>query len=134
LRFKRHINIEPGLQPIIFVPFINVIFLLVIFYILSSSFTLPSGIKVKLPRAITSDVVKEENLTITITSENIIYLDGIISTIEEIKKNLNKASNKTRPVLIKADRRASLGRVIDIWDLCREIGIERVNIATDQKN
>lgn len=105
-----------------------------IFYILSSSFTLPSGIKVKLPRAITSDVVKEENLTITITSENIIYLDGIISTIEEIKKNLNKASNKTRPVLIKADRRASLGRVIDIWDLCREIGIERVNIATDQKN
>jgi len=101
---------------------------------LASSFTFQSGITVKLPRAITSDVIKGENLTITITSEDIIYLDNTISTIEEIKKTLSKSSSKTRPILIKADRRASLGRVIDIWDLCRELGIERVNIATDHKN
>ena len=134
MKFKRHLNVQQGLQQITIVPLITVIFQLLIFFMLASSFTFQSGIKVKLPRAITSDVIKEENLTITITSEDIIYRDNTISTIEEIKKTLSKSSNKTRPILIKADRRASLGRVIDIWDLCRELGIERVNIATDQKN
>ena len=134
MKFKRHIKLEQGLQQITIAPLIDVIFQLLIFFMLTSSFTLQSGIKVKLPRAITSDVIKEENLTIIITSEDIIYLDQTISTIEEIKKTVSKSSNKTRPILIKADRRASLGRVIDIWDICRELGIERVNIATDQKN
>lgn len=125
---------EQGLQQINIAPLIDVIFQLLIFFMLSSSFTFQPGIRVKLPRAITSDVIKEENLTITITSENVLYLDNTISTLEEIRKTLSKSSTRTRPILIKADRRASLGRVIDIWDLCRELGIERVNIATDQKN
>ncbi len=100
---------------------------------LTSSFTFQSGIKVKLPRAITSDVIKEESLTITVTSENIIYLDNAVSTIDEIRRTLEKSTNKNRPILIKADRRASLGRALDIWDLCRELGIEQVNLATDQR-
>ena len=36
-------------------------------------------------------------------------------------------------VLIKSDRRASLGRVVEVWDLCRDMGISQVNIATNQE-
>ena len=100
---------------------------------LSSSFTFQSGIHVKLPKAITSDVIEEKNFIITITSENIIYLNNAIITLKELKKELLKDNNKGCPVLIKADRRSYLGRTIDVWDLCRELGIERINIATNQK-
>ena len=106
---------------------------MLIFFILSSSLASQSGINVKLPKAITSDTIKEENLTITVTSENVIYLDNKIITFKELRRELGKNVKKNRPVLIKADRRSSLGRIVDVWDLCRELGIERINIAADQE-
>lgn len=131
MKFKRNIKPEYGLQQIDIAPLIDCVFLLLIFFMLSSSFTVQSGIKVKLPRAITSDVIKEENLIILVTGENIFYFENIVSTLAEIKEQLSRPSNRQRAILIKADRRASLGRVIDIWDLCRELGIKKINIATD---
>jgi len=35
--------------------------------------------------------------------------------------------------MIKADRRSSMGRIVDIWDLCRQLGIEKINIATTRE-
>jgi len=133
LKFKLHTKVQSGLEQINIAPLVDVIFQLLIFFMLTSSFALPSSIEVKLPKAITSDVVKEENVAITITSENVIYLNNKIITTKELRKELSKPSNKKRPLLIKADRRSSVGRVVDIWDLCRELGIERINIATDQE-
>jgi biopolymer transport protein ExbD len=123
---------EYGLEAINMAPLIDVVFQLLIFFMLTSSFTFQSGINVKLPKAITSDVIQEENLIISVTSENIIYLNSEVTTITELRKELQKPLYKNHPILIKADRRSSLGRIVDVWDLCRELGIERVNIATDQ--
>ncbi|HBG61890.1 MAG: hypothetical protein A2Y03_03110 [Omnitrophica WOR_2 bacterium GWF2_38_59] len=134
MKFKRHTKLEHGLEQIDIAPLIDVIFQLLVFFMLSSSFTFQSGINVKLPKAVTSDIIKEENLIITITSENIIYLNSNISTLEELKSELEKIKGKNNPILIKADRRSSVGRIVDVWDLCRNLGIERINIATNQDN
>jgi len=82
---------------------------------------------------LTSDIIKEENLIVTITSENILYLNGTVTTLKELKQRLSQPNIKDRPLLIKADRRASVGRIVDIWDLCRNLGIEQINIATNQE-
>ena len=132
MKFKRHTKLEHGLGQIDIAPLIDVIFQLLIFFMLSSSFTFQSGITVKLPKAVTSDIVKDENLIVTITSENIIYLNGAVITLKELKTRLSEPVSKDRPLLIKADRRASVGRIVDVWDLCRVLGIERINIATNQ--
>ena len=133
MKFKRHTKLEHGLGQIDIAPLIDVIFQLLIFFMLSSSFTFQSGINVKLPKAVTSDIIKEENLIVTITSENIIYLNGVVTTLKELKRRLSQPNIKDHPLLIKADRRASVGRIVDIWDLCRNLGIERINIATNQE-
>lgn len=133
MKFKRHTKIEHGLGQIDIAPLIDVIFQLLIFFMLSSSFTFQSGISVKLPKAVTSDIIKEENLIVTITSENIIYLSGSVVTLKELKQRLSHSSMKEHSLLIKADRRASVGRIVDIWDLCRNLDIRRINIATNQE-
>lgn len=132
MKFKRHTKLEHGLEQIDIAPLIDVIFLLLIFFMLSSSFVFQSGISVKLPKAVTSDIVKEENFIVTITSENVTYLNGEIVTLKELKQKLTRPGSQERPLLIKADRRASVGRIVDVWDLCRDLGIERINIATNQ--
>jgi len=133
MKFKRHTKVEHGLGQIDIAPLIDVIFQLLIFFMLSSSFTFQSGINVKLPKAVTSDIIKEENLVVTITSENIIYLNGTVTTLKELKQRFSQHNVKDHPLLIKADRRASVGRIVDIWDLCRKLGIEQINIATNQE-
>jgi len=80
MKFKRQTKLEHGLGQIDIAPLIDVIFQLLIFFMLSSSFTFQSGISVKLPKAVTSDIIKRENLVVTITSENIIYLNKGIAT------------------------------------------------------
>lgn len=133
MRFRQHLKIEKKLH-IDLVPFIGVFFQLMIFFMLSSSFTFQPGINVKLPKTVTSDIIKEDNMVISITSENVTYLNGVIINRKELEEELAKPGSKNLLILIKADRRASVGRIIDIWDICRKNGIDRINIATNQEN
>jgi len=134
LKFKRHTRLEHGLGQIDIAPLIDMVFQLLIFFMLTSSFIFQPGLEVNLPKAVTSEVIKEESMVITVSGENVIYLNGQIHSFKELRKALEKVAKKKQPLLIKADKRASLGRVVEIWDLCREAGIAKINIATDQSN
>jgi biopolymer transport protein ExbD len=45
---------------------------------------------------------------------------------------LKQAAKRNQSILIKADKRALLGRVVEIWDTARDLGINQINIATNQ--
>lgn len=131
MKFKRHAKVEHGLTQIDIAPLIDMVFQLLIFFMLTSSFIFQTGIRINLPKAITSEVIREESKVIIISSENVIYLNGKVVTLSELERVLKAAARKDSPLLIKADRRASLGRIVDVWDLCRDVGLTKVNIATN---
>ena len=133
MRFKRHIELEHGLRQIDIAPLIDMIFQLLIFFMLTSSFIVPSGIKVNLPKAVTSQMVKSRSLEIVVSGENVIYIDGRVTNLQELKSILKELVNRNQSLLIKADRRAQLGRVVEIWDMARNLGLSQVNIATYQE-
>lgn len=133
MRFKRHMELEHGLKQIDIAPLIDIVFQLLIFFMLTSSFVMQPGIKVRLPKAVTSDVIKSENVEILVTSENVTYLNGSVVTLQEIKAFFKQAAKRDQTILIKADRRASLGRVVEVWDMARDMGLSQINIATNQE-
>ena len=133
MHFKRHMEFEHGLRQIDIAPLIDTIFQLLIFFMLTSSFIMQPGIKVNLPKAVTSEVVKYDNIEILVSSENVTYLNGKVVTSKELKALLRQAAKRDQPILIKADRRSSLGRVVEIWDMGRDLGITQINIATNQE-
>jgi biopolymer transport protein ExbD len=133
MRFKRQIKLEYKSELFDVIPFLNIFFLLLLLFISTSFFTVSPRILVKLPKTITSDVVKNENVFITVTSENIIYMNNKVVTFKELTDQLTRMNPKNKQLLIKADRRASVGRLIDLWDLCRRLGIEKVNIGTSEE-
>jgi biopolymer transport protein ExbD len=132
MRFRRHMELEHGLRQIDIAPLIDVVFQLLIFFMLTSSFVVQPGIKINLPKAVTSEVVKYENIEITVSGENIIYLNGKLINLAELKNLFKQMPRTKQSIMIKADRRASLGRVVEIWDMCREAGVTQINIATNQ--
>ncbi|MDD5449199.1 MAG: biopolymer transporter ExbD [Candidatus Omnitrophica bacterium] len=131
MKFKRHVELEKGQLDI--APLIDIVFQLLIFFMLTSSFIFQPGIQVNLPKAVTSEVIHEKNLIILITSSNYIYLNDRVITMSELASRLRIAAKENKPLLIKADRRASLGKVVEVWDLCRDEGISQINIATSQE-
>lgn len=133
MRFKGRMELEHGLKQIDIAPLIDIVFQLLIFFMLTSSFIMQPGIKVNLPKAVTSEVVRSEDLEILVSSENVTYLNGKVITTQELKTLLKQAAKRNQAILIKADKRASLGRVVEIWDTARDIGITQINIATNQE-
>lgn len=133
MRFKRRIEIEHGLKQIDIAPIIDMVFLLLIFFMLTSSFVLQTGIKVNLPRTVTSGVIKYENIELAIDHENKVYLNGRVVLKNELNDLLLELIKRNPSVLIKADKNVTLGKVVEIWDLCRELGFSVVNIASDKK-
>ncbi len=132
MRFKRHMELEHGLKQIDIASLIDMVFQLLIFFMLTSSFVIQPGIKVNLPKAVTSEVVKYESIEIVISAENVTYFNGNVVNNTELKNMLTQVSKRKQAILIKADKRASLGRVVEIWDSCRDLGIAQINIATNQ--
>lgn len=121
-------------RPIDIAPLVDVIFLLLIFFMLTSSFVVQSGIRVNIPKASTSELISKKEHEITINSEDIVFLDNTMTTIEDLRLALKKIvlKEKNPSLFLKADRLTSVGKVVEIWDLCREVGIENINIAASQ--
>jgi len=130
MKFKRRFVIGEG--PVDLTPLINVFFLLLIFFIFTSSFIFQPGIKVILPRAVTSEVIQQENVVIVITKDDKIFLNDREISVDELNSNLRLAAKEKASLLIKADSNASLGRIVEIWDMCRSEGVSQVNIATSR--
>jgi len=126
-------ELEHGLKQIDIAPLIDMIFQLLIFFMLTSSFVMQPGIKINLPKAVTSEIIRQERMEIVVSAENVTYFNGKVVTNQELKKLLKEVAKKQQPILIKADKRASLGRVVEIWDICRDLGIVQINIATNQE-
>jgi len=130
MKFKRRLRIEKGLIDL--TPMVNIFFLLFVFFLFTSSFIFQPGIKVSLPKAVTSEVMQQDNITVTITKLDKIYLEDKQITIDELKSRLKILAKEKTGLLIRADSRAPLGRVVEIWDTCRKEGVSQVNIATNQ--
>lgn len=133
MRFKGRMELEHGLKQIDIAPLIDIVFQLLIFFMLTSSFVMHSGIKVSLPKSLTSEALKFGNIEILITAQNAIYLNGRIITMRDLKPLIKEAAGKNKAILIKADSKASLGIVVEIWDMARDSGISQINIATDKE-
>ena len=99
---------------------------------LTSSFIFQPGIRVNLPRAVTSEVLQKKLLVVTVNEANEVFIDERPVNGDELVSRITVASRDEQPLLIKADKEADLGKVIEVWDICRQVDIKQINIATTQ--
>ena len=109
-------------------PLVDVMLVLLIIFMVTAPM-LRQGIDVTLPKAATSKHVSVSGVEITLTKDHLVYLDGELVTLKELRRNLSSVGGG-KPVLIRADRFAYVDKLIGLWDLCRETGFREVHIAT----
>lgn len=114
-------------------PMIDVVFQLLLFFMLTTTFVSTTGLDVDLPRA-SSEVLISDNEDLEIwMKEGSVYVDEQPMTTEALTELLarrGKAAPKTT-VVIKADQSVPHGRVVAVMDLARRHGLSRLAIATE---
>jgi biopolymer transport protein ExbD len=112
----------------------DIVFLLLIFFLLSSSFIVQSGIKVRLPTSHQEEVKQRENVTITLTKEGVYFFNDRKTTLQELPAMLQKAYQEQgdRVVVLKADAAAKIEQLVSAMDMAKIVGYERFSIATER--
>ena len=117
---------------------VDVLFTLLIFFSLTSTFVKESGLKVDLPKA-SSDtpLVSAEKFEIAISADGRVALGGTeVASTEEIKEFLSKFDTDMRlkyVIVIKADVTTPHGRVTEVLDILKSLKFENIAVATRSK-
>ena len=131
MKFKRrHHRLLERLDP---TPMTDVIFNLVIFFMIGASFGLPQAIGVKLPKAVTSEPHPEKQLVLTISKDNQLYLGDKRIYLATMPRELKAkfSTHKDNTLIIKADRAVLHGVVVQTMDIAKKSGVEKLAIATE---
>ena len=113
-------------------PLIDIVFLLLIFFMLTSNFIETEGIKIKLPEASSKTVVQNENITIYVTKDSKVFFNGKFLSLKELPVVLKRAieNSDTKIVILKADKQSKTEIVVKVLDLAKSFGAKKLVIAT----
>ncbi len=116
-------------------PLVDVVFLLVIFFAVSTTFIEMSGLKLSLPKSSSVAETRAEEITVLLTQEGKIFYDGVEVNQEELAQKLRKDLEiaEKKFVIVKADEQAKHGVVVMIMDTAKNAGAEGITIATKAK-
>ena len=134
MRFGHNKNKEAEIN---LTPLIDVVFLLLVFFMVSTKFISDNSFNVDLPLAIEGDSASKQNLlVVSVSSEGLLMLNGK-KLADSSKKGLGKAlseacvgSTKDCVISLNADGAVDYQRIVDIMDVARFSGIRKVELAT----
>ena len=112
---------------------IDVLFILLIFFMVTSTFLEQPGIKLELPKAQSAQVEQVENLIIYVDQQRQVFLNDKPVAIDRLEKLLKEtiAENDQPTLVLRADKSVPHGLVVTIMDLAKKTGVKRLVIGTD---
>ncbi|MBF7072443.1 biopolymer transporter ExbD [Glaciecola sp. MH2013] len=112
-------------------PMLDVVFIMLIFFIVTTVFVKQAGMEVNKPDGETAVLKKKANIFIAITESGDVWMDRREISVEAVGANLEKllAEQPSEVVFIQADSKAKHGIVVKVMDQVKEAGIDRVAIA-----
>ncbi len=105
-------------------PLVDLVFLLLIFFLLSSTLEKERALPVQRPQAATAAALSRPPLAVTVTAAGTLHMEGRRVGLAELEQNLRTAfsSVRDRRVLVVADQAARAGLVVRVMDVCRIAG------------
>ncbi len=133
MKIKTNIELLTSFTPI---PLTDIIFLLLVFFLLSSSFVLQPGIKVQLPTTTQTDISSEKSIVISMAKDGAIYLnDELVNQIELGARLRQMVLNVGNPIIaLRSDKSITIESLVEVMDIAKSAGGERFLIVTTPKS
>ena len=133
VRSKRAFTAQAEIQ---MTPLIDMVFILLIFFVVTTSFVSETGLDIQRPQSSSSETLPRENIPVAISADGRITVDGQRVGLLSIRPFLQKKL-RIQPglaVVLVADKTVSVNRVVRVMDEIRSAGISEVALATAAKN
>ena len=113
---------------------IDIVFLLLIYFMLTTNFIVEEGIKIKLPQAKTAASQTQQEITVYVDREGRAFLLNKQVSEDILFKELKEmiGGQKDRLVVVKADRSVVLNKAVKVMDLAKAAGAARLCLATEK--
>lgn len=107
-------------------PLIDMVFILLIFFIVTSTFAPATSVDIERPESSVVSVVPSKSLTIMVDRDENITIDGTNMNLLQVESQVRQMiqTDKEKKVLVLADRKVSIETVLKILDACRRAGVE----------
>ncbi len=114
-------------------PMLDVVFIMLIFFIVTASFIKEAGIEVNRPEASTSEPKENVNILVAINANNEIWMDKRRIDVRAVRANIERlhAENPKGAVVVQADNKSNTETVAAVLDASREAGVYDVSLATE---
>jgi biopolymer transport protein ExbD len=114
-------------------PMLDVVFIMLIFFIVTASFIKEAGIDVNRPDAPTSERVEDANILIAISANDEIWIDRRLIDPRAVRANIERlhAENPKGSVVIQADKKSTNEMLVVVMDAARSAGVYNVSIAAN---
>ena len=112
-------------------PLIDMIFILLIFFIVTTSFVKESGVDIQRPLAQSAESKEKVNIIIEISKDGILFTNGKPIDIRSVRSRMERFNAETPggSVVIVADKHSHTGTVIRVLDECRLGGVKTISVA-----
>ena len=119
-------------------PMIDIVFQLILFFLVSTTFAILPGIKLNLPQSSTAEGTSMQGITITVDKNGLIFFNDKEVLINELSTELisfdTKDVPKTEfPISLEADENVTNGVIVKLFDVIRECGFSAINLRTTTK-
>ena len=116
-------------------PLLDMVFILLIFFIITTNFSRQSGVEVQKPKAQSAVYQGQKTILVGISREGSIHIHGRQVNLKKLERIISSEITR-RPsanVVIVADRGSLLGRAVEVMDACILAGVKKVSVAADKK-
>ena len=112
-------------------PMLDVVFIMLIFFIVTTSFVKESGIEVSRPNAASAEKQERASIFIAIDSQGQVWLQKRRLEIDAVRANIEKlhAESPEGTVVIQADQVSEIGILVKVMDQVRQAGVENISLA-----
>jgi biopolymer transport protein ExbD len=130
---RRKRNYEDDDSEVNLTPMLDVVFIMLIFFIVTASFVKEAGIDVTRPPAATAERKERGNILIAITQDNKIWIDRRPVDPRALRANIERlhAENPQGSVVIQADTKSEKGLLVKVMDAARLAGVKSVALAAE---
>jgi biopolymer transport protein ExbD len=113
---------------------IDIVFLLLIYFLLTTNFITEEGIQIRLPEAKSSAPQVTKEITVYVDQQGDAFIDNESLAISELFTRLQEmiGTDPDRLVIIKADKEAVLNEVVTVMDIAKAAGASRLTLATEK--
>lgn len=133
MRRRRSLGADADSNEVNLTPMLDVVFIMLIFFIVTTSFIKESGVEIERPESSAASPRPDAQVLVALTPEGAVWVDGNPVDAHRVGQKVAEMVSDDGSVVIQADRNSTTGLLIEVMDRIKQAGVEQIAVAANRR-